>query len=435
VKTVRIHPSPALRGTLTVPGDKSISHRAVMLSALSEGKSVLRGLLLGEDVLATIRCFEQMGVRIVRHADRVEVEGVGLHGLKAPAEVLDCGNSGTTLRLMMGILAGQSFISRLTGDASLNRRPVERVALPLRAMGAEIEELRASPAERVVKVAGRPLKGIRYELPMASAQVKSAVLLAGLFAQGETEVVEKVPSRDHTEIMLRERGAAIRKEGGDWKLSPGNALRAMDLTIPGDISSAAFFLVGGLLGKTSSITLRNTGVNPTRTGILEVLKAMGGEVVLKNVQAAGGEAVADLHVSSKDLVATSVGGALIPRLIDELPILAVAMAAAQGTSAVRNAEELRVKESDRIAAIGRELTSFGAKVQAKPDGFAIEGPTVFRAGRFTSGGDHRIAMSLASAATQGPPPSTIEDIACVDTSYQEFFSHLESLGGRCEILP
>lgn len=434
MKRVRIHPTPALRGTIRVPGDKSISHRAVMLSALSEGRSVLRDLLLGEDVLATMRCFEQMGVTIRRFPDRVEVDGVGLHGLKAPAEILDCGNSGTTMRLMMGILAGQPFVSRLTGDGSLNRRPMERVAAPLRQMGADIEELRASPTERVVKINGRKLTGITYELPVASAQVKSAILLAGLYALGETRVVEKMPSRDHSEIMLAGKGAMIRFAEGAWIIRPDARLKAMDWVVPGDISSAAFFLVGGLLGEKSRILLRNVGVNPTRTGLLDVLRDMGAEIVLSNERREGGESAADLELASTPLTATALGGATIPRLIDEIPILAVAMAAARGSSTIRDAAELRVKESDRIEAVRRELSLLGAVIETFPDGLAVSGPTVFQGGRFTSGGDHRIAMSMAIAATVASGPSEIVDVACVDTSYPDFFAHLESLGGRVETL-
>ncbi len=353
MKRVTVHPSPTLRGEIRVPGDKSISHRAVMFSALSEGRSILSGLLLGEDVRSTIRCFQQMGVPIRIQGDRVEVDGVGLHGLKAPAQVLDCGNSGTTLRLLMGLLAGQTFVSRLTGDTSLNRRPVERVAAPLREIGAMIEELRASETERVVKVTGRPLQGIRYELPVASAQVKSAVLLAGLYASGETRVLEKLPSRDHTEILLTGKGAALEREGDTWILKPGPKLRAQDLVIPGDLSSAAFFLVAGSLGKGSQVILKNVGNNPSRTGILEVLRGMGARLDIQQEAPAGGEAVAQLTVGSSPLKASAVRGALIPRLIDEIPILAVAMAAAQGKSEVKDAGELRVKESDRIAALER----------------------------------------------------------------------------------
>ena len=428
----RIHPCPSLQGEIQVPGDKSISHRAIMLSALSDGVSKLRGLLMGEDVLSTIACFMEMGVEIELLDQEVVVQGVGLHGLKAPTKVLDCGNSGTTLRLMMGILAGQSFVSRLTGDASLNRRPIERVAKPLRQMGAEIEELRASETERVVKISGRPLTAISYDMPIASAQVKSAVLLAGLFAKGTTCVRESVPSRDHSEIMLQAKGVELKKDGKEWVLTAPNKLQAMDLEIPGDISSAAFFLVAGLMGQGSRIRLRNVGINPTRTGIVEVLKDMGAQLSIEGTRQVGGEEVAELEVKSSALHATEFGGAMIPRLIDEIPVLAVAAAWAKGTTTVCDAGELRVKESDRIAAIERELRKLGAEVKSFPEGLSIPGPVSFKAGTFVSGGDHRIAMAMAVAATQAKSPSIVEDIACIQTSYPQFFAHLKLLGVSTE---
>jgi len=434
VTRLLVHPSPVLRGAIRVPGDKSISHRAVMLSALSEGSSKLKGMLMGEDVLSTVGCFREMGVPIEIKSGEVTVHGVGLKGLKAPQRVLDCGNSGTTLRLMMGLLAAQPFVSRLTGDASLNRRPVERVAHPLRLMGAQIEELRSSETERVVKITGRPLNGIRYELPVASAQVKSAILLAGLFASGSTQVVEKIPSRDHTEIMLQAKGAPLQKNGLQISVQAASKLLAIDLEIPGDISSAAFFLVGGLLGKTSSVRLTHVGVNPTRTGILEVLGKMGAKLKLQNQRWVGGEAIADLEVESSSLKGVEVGGDIIPRLIDEIPILAIAAASVQGTTWVRDAIELRVKESDRIAAIEREFQKMGAQIETFPDGFKIQGPIPFQAGVYASGGDHRIAMAWAIAATQAEADSTIEDVDCIQTSYPEFFEDFRHLGASIEVL-
>lgn len=432
MKNVRVLPAPTLSGEIQVPGDKSISHRAVMLSALSEGSSTLRGLLMGEDVLATIGCFRELGVQIDILPERVVVHGVGLKGLRPPQKVLDCGNSGTTMRLMMGILAGQPFESRLTGDASLNRRPMERVAKPLREMGAQIEEFRASETERVVKVTGRPLRGIHYKLPVASAQIKSAVLLAGLYASGETNVEEGTASRDHSERMLRHKGVALEVSDGLIRLRSGQSLKAEDLEIPGDISSAAFFLVGGAIGKDSEILLKNVGVNPTRTGILEVLAAMGAPIEALNPREIGGEPVADLRVRSAPLRAARISGALIPRLIDEIPILCIAAASAQGTTEVRDAEELRVKETDRIAAMERELAKLGVKARGLPDGIDVEGPAAFRAGDFESGGDHRVAMSMAVAATRAPQPSRVLDVDCVQTSYPNFFDQLQSLGAKVE---
>lgn len=430
---VRVYPSPKLEGVIQVPGDKSVSHRAVMLSALSEGDSTLRGLLMGEDVLSTIACFREMGVSIDIQSDRVVVHGVGLKGLKPPQRVLDCGNSGTTMRLMMGILAGQAFESRLTGDASLNRRPMERVAKPLREMGAHIEEFRASETERVVKVIGRPLRGIHYTLPVASAQIKSAVLLAGLYASGETSVEEKTASRDHSELMLKHKGVSLDIQNGVVHLRSGQTLKAEDLEIPGDISSAAFFLVGGAIGSQSQITVRNVGVNPTRTGVVEVLQAMGARIEKLQSRQVGGEATADLKVQSSPLKATRIEGALIPRLIDEIPILCIAAAAAQGTTKVRDASELRVKETDRIAAMLRELAKLGVKARGLDDGIDVEGPAQFQAGDFESGTDHRVAMSMAIAATRCPNPSQILDVGCVQTSYPNFFEQLASLGAKIDI--
>lgn len=404
-----------------------------MLSALAEGKSVLRGLLLGEDVLATIGCFREMGVEIDVQRDRVIVTGVGLQGLRPPDKVLDCGNSGTTLRLMMGLLAAQPFTSRLTGDASLNRRPIERVAKPLREMGGQIEELRVSETERVVKITGRPLRGITYSLPVASAQVKSAILLAGLYAQGLTVVIEPIPSRDHSELMLQSKGAALLREGNKIEIAKTEKLDAQDLEIPGDISSAAFFLVAGAIGKGSEILLKGVGVNPTRTGILEVLEKMGAVLEVNGLGTPGGEAIADLKISSSPLRATMLAGTLIPRLIDEIPILAVAAAAAEGDTEIRDAAELRVKESDRIQAIERELTGLGAKVESFPDGMRIHGPTVFTCGTFHSGSDHRIAMSMAIAATLAPGPSLIQDVDCIATSYPDFFDQFRHLGAQIEV--
>jgi 3-phosphoshikimate 1-carboxyvinyltransferase len=336
------------------------------------------------------------------------------------------------MRLMMGILAGQPFTSRLTGDASLNRRPMERVMEPLKAMGAEIQELRASQSERVIKVEGRPLNGIEYALPVASAQVKSAVLLAGLYARGNTRVLESIPSRDHTEIMMRHCGVNLRRDQAGIALEAPLELHPMDLAIPGDISSAAFFLVGACLGRSSQVHLTGVGVNPTRTGILEVLASMGASVQQLNPRQAGGEAVADLQVHSGPLRGTRIAGALIPRLIDEIPILSVAAAAAEGMTEIRDAEELRVKETDRIQAIDEEFRKLSIKIKSLKDGLQIQGPSSFRAGTFSSHGDHRIAMSLAIAATQAEQASLIQDVECVQTSYPEFFAHLGSLGAKVE---
>ncbi len=301
-------------------------------------------------------------------------------------------------------------------------------------MGAQIEEFRASETERVVKVTGRPLRGIHYRLPVASAQIKSAVLLAGLYASGETTVEEGTASRDHSELMLRHKGVALETKGGLIRIRSGQSLKAEDLEIPGDISSAAFFLVGGAIGKGSQVLHKKVGVNPTRTGILEVLRAMGAKVEILNSREIGGEATADLLVRSQPLRATRIAGELIPRLIDEVPILCIAAAAAQGTTEVRDAAELRVKETDRIAAMERELAKLGVKANGLADGLDVSGPASFQAGEFESGGDHRVAMSMAIAATLCPRPSLIKDVECVQTSYPNFFKQLAGLGARVEIL-
>lgn len=432
MKTVRISPSPTLKGVLQIPGDKSISHRAVMFSALAEGKSTLRGLLLGEDVLATLKCFQEMGVKVEIFPDHIQIHGVGLKGLKSPTRVLDCGNSGTTMRLMMGILAAQPFTSRLTGDASLNRRPMERVLEPLREMGADIEELRASEAERVLKINGRPLKGIDYTPVVASAQVKSALLLAGLYASGTTRIRETVPSRNHTEILLLQKGVNLKKnQGGLELISPGR-IPPGDLEIPRDISSAAFFLVAGLIGKNSELLLPRIGINPTRTGILDVLKAMGGDVQISSVQKMGGEEVADLRVRGSSLRGTRISGTLIPRLIDEIPVICVAGACAQGITEIRNAEELRVKESDRIKSAVLEFRKMSIKINELEDGLILKGSSKFQGGELDSHSDHRMAMSLAVAATQALTPSLIRDVDCVKTSYPQFFDQLAAIGGKVE---
>lgn len=432
MKSVRIHPSPKLEGTLTVPGDKSISHRAVMFAALARGPSVLRGLLMGEDVRATLGCFEAMGVPIEITKDKVKVEGVGLKGLHAPEKVLDCGNSGTTMRLMLGILAGQPFSARLTGDASLNRRPMGRVIEPLKQMGADIEELRASETERVLKVTGRPLNGITYTLPMASAQVKSAILLAGLYASGPTRIIEKIPSRDHTERVLEKNGLALKKIGAEIILEGGKEFSGAEQDIPGDISSAAFFLVAGSIAKQGEIQLLRVGTNPTRTGILDVLSEMGARVEKGGELYLGGEPTADLRVEPSALQGVRIEGEIIPRLIDEIPVLGVAAARASGTTEVRGAAELRVKESDRIATLEGELKKLSCNIQGLEDGWKITGPTSFKGAQTQSRGDHRIAMSLAIAATQASGPVSIAEVDCVDTSYPEFWDHLRVLGVRVE---
>lgn len=434
MKQARIHPHSPLQGSLRVPGDKSISHRAIIFSALANGVSELKGLLLSEDVMATVECFRQLGVPIEISKDKVVVQGVGLKGLKAPAQVLNCGNSGTTMRLMMGLLAAQPFVSRLTGDKSLNRRPMDRVLQPLQAMGAKIEEQRASETERIIRIEGRPLRGIRYEMPVASAQVKSAILLAGLYASGQTEVSESQASRNHTELILKGKGAPLHISDGTFRLQTTPGLVAENLEIPGDISSAAFFLVGSLTNPGSEVELQGVGVNPTRTGILDVLQAMGAKINLENPRQVGGEPVADLRALYGPLKGAEVGGALIPRLIDEIPILALAAVRAQGLTRIRQAAELRVKETDRISALVKNYKNLSINIKELDDGMQIDGPQEIGGGRVQSEGDHRMVMSFALAGSVAREEVLIEDISCVDTSYPDFWRDYRALGGQVQVI-
>ena len=413
-----------LRGTVTVPGDKSISHRAVMLGALSSGMTHITGFLMGEDCLSTISCFRKMGVDITISDDEVVVRGVSLHGLTAPEELLYTGNSGTTTRLLCGILAGQPFTSTLNGDASIQKRPMGRIIKPLTQMGANIQgkdgnlcPLTVSPAK---------LHGIRYEMPVASAQLKSSILLAGLYADGETTVIEPAPSRDHTERMLRGLGADIQTEGTVITLTPPDDLTAVDVSVPGDISSAAYFLVAGLIVPNSEILIQNVGVNPTRTGILDALEAMGADITRLN-ERGDVEPVCDLLVRTSALHGTTIGGDLIPRLIDESPVLAVAAAFAEGETVFCDAQELKVKESNRIATITAELSKTGADITETQDGMIIRGGAPLHGGSFESYADHRVAMSMAVCALACDGESQIDDPDCVAISYPDFFSTLSAL--------
>lgn len=422
--SLTLSPVPALRGTVTVPGDKSISHRAVMLGALAEGTTHITGFLMGEDCLSTISCFRKMGIDIEVSDEEVVVHGAGLHGLKAPTELLYTGNSGTTTRLLCGILAGQPFSSVLNGDASIQKRPMGRIIKPLRLMGADIDGKDGNLCPLTIHPA--PLSGIRYELPVASAQLKSAVLLAGLFADGQTTVVEPAASRDHTERMLRGLGAKVETVGNVITLTSPDTLRAVDVEVPGDISSAAYFLVAGLILPDSEIIIRNVGVNPTRTGILDALDAMGADIERLN-ERGDVEPVCDLRVRSSRLHGTVIGGDIIPRLIDELPVLAVAAAFAEGETVIRDAQELKVKESNRIAAMTTELSRTGADVRETEDGMVICGGKPLHGADFLSYADHRVAMSMAVCALACEGSSSIYDPACVAISYPTFFDTLDSL--------
>ncbi len=419
-----LSPVPALRGTVTVPGDKSISHRAVMLGALAQGDTHITGFLMGEDCLSTISCFRKMGIDISISQEKVIVHGAGLHGLQSPSELLYTGNSGTTTRLLCGILAGQPFSSVLNGDASIQKRPMGRIIKPLRQMGANIDGKDGNLCPLTIHPA--PLSGIRYELPVASAQLKSAILLAGLFADGQTTVIEPAASRDHTERMLRGLGANVETQGTVITLTPPETLYAVDVEVPGDISSAAYFLVAGLILPDSEIVIRNVGVNPTRTGILDALTAMGAEIERFN-ERGDVEPVCDLRVRSSRLHGTVIGGDIIPRLIDELPVLAVAAAFAEGETIIRDAQELKVKESNRIAAMAAELSRTGADVRETDDGMVICGGKPLHGADFLSYADHRIAMSMAVCALACHGSSSIDDPSCVAISYPTFFDTLDNL--------
>lgn len=419
-----------LRGTIAVPGDKSITHRAVIFSALGEGPSEVIGYLPSEDCERTITAFREMGIAIsvetVNGLPSLHVQGKGLWGLTEPTGVIDCGNSGTTLRLLTGLLAGKPFFSVLTGDASLRKRPMRRVIDPLRSMGAEIFG-RSGGNLAPLAISGKKLNGIDYRLPIASAQVKSAILLAGLTASGMTTLSEPSRSRDHTERMLRSLGVRFEENNGRLSVVGGSSYPGKRIEVPGDLSSAAFFLVAGAIIEGSEITIRKIGVNPTRTGLLEVLKEMGAEITVTPLEPMGDEPVADLTVRSTSLHGAVIGGDLIPRTIDEFPILCVAAAAAEGETVIRDAQELRVKESDRIAAMAQALRGMGITVEEFPDGMRIEGKKKWKGTFCKTHGDHRIAMSMAIAGLVAEGGNEIDDVACIDTSFPGFLGLLATL--------
>jgi len=424
-----IAPAKSLRGELSVPGDKSISHRSIMLGSLAEGTTRVSGFLMGEDNLSTWKAFEAMGVAIRQTgSDALEIEGVGLDGLAEPGDVLDCGNSGTTMRLMSGLMAGQNFFSVLTGDKYLRRRPMKRVVTPLAAMGARIWG-RDGGERAPLAIQGGSLHPITYASPVASAQVKSAVLLAGLSIEGETRVTEPHLSRDHSERMLSYFGAEVRPFDGGVSLVGRPRLMAQEVIVPGDISSAAFFMVAGLVTPGAELTIRNVGINPTRSGIIDILVAMGGQLELLNIREQSGEPVADVLVRYSNLKGIEISGDMVPRAIDEFPVISVAAALAEGTTTIRDAEELRVKETDRIAAMVSELGKLGGQVESRPDGMVITGVEQFNSGKVSSHGDHRIAMSMAIAALSARGEVTIEDAACTETSFPGFWELLAEISG------
>lgn len=421
-----IHTAKPLKGELSVPGDKSISHRAVMFGSLASGTTEITHFLKGADCLSTIGCFRQMGVEIEEQKDRILVRGRGLHGLSAPSSILDCGNSGTTTRLISGILAGQSFSSQLTGDASIRKRPMGRIIRPLRQMGASIESLSGNDCAPL-RIEGRPLHAISYDSPVASAQVKSCVLLAGLYADGPTSVTEPALSRNHTELMLSSLGAELTRKGTTATINPEPVLTGTSIHVPGDISSAAFFLAAGLMVPGSEILLKNVGINPTRDGILRVIRAMGGSLEILNRTNSGGEEAADLLVRSSSLHGTVLEGELIPTLIDEIPVIAVLAAFAEGTTIIRNAEELKVKESNRLDIMVDGLSRMGADIEGTDDGMIIRGGKSLHGTVIDSHLDHRIAMSFAIAALAADGETEILDADCVNISYPEFYRDLKML--------
>lgn len=420
-------PAPPLTGRLRVPGDKSITHRAILLGALADGTTEIRGYLDAEDCWRTAAACRALGVGVEGWGSPVlRVHGKGLRGLREAEGILDAGNSGTTLRLLSGVLAAQPFLSILTGDASLTRRPMGRIIQPLRQMGANFWG-RAGDQYPPLAIRGGPLRGIRHESQVASAQLKSALLLAGLYGDGPTTVVEPAPSRDHTERMLRGFGHPVEVAGRTVTVAPARGLAPLSVEVPGDFSSAAFFLVAACLVPGSRLTIAGVGLNPTRTGLLEVLQAMGAAVEVRDSREVCGEPVGDLAVTAGPLRGVSVEGALIPRLIDEIPILAVAAASAEGETEIRDAGELRVKESDRIAALAGELSRLGADVAERPDGLMIRGGRPLAGTSCSSRGDHRVAMALAVAALVARGETRIADSGCIRTSFPDFVSLLRTV--------
>lgn len=410
-------------GQIKVPGDKSISHRAVMLGSLANGVTEISGFLKGADCLSTIDCFRKMGIDIDINGENVTVHGNGLRGLKKPDEMLYTGNSGTTTRLLCGILAGQNFDTSITGDASIQKRPMGRVVKPLSMMGAKIENEYCP-----LYITGTKLHGIDYKMPVASAQVKTAIILAGLYADGETVIHEIEKSRDHTELMLSAMGADLTVDNLDITVKPTNDLTAVNVDVPSDISSAAFFLVLGAIMPNSQITVTNVGINPTRTGIINVLKDMGADITLENIHTSAGETVADITVRSSSLKGTTVGGDIIPRLIDELPIIAVAAVFADGQTVIKDAQELKVKETNRIRAVVDEFNKCGIDITETDDGMIINGGKSIHGADFKTYGDHRMAMSLTVLAQLADCESTLDDSDCACVSYPTFFDDFYKLG-------
>ena len=426
MNSITIKPTVSIRGEITVPGDKSISHRSIMLGAIAKGITTVRGFLRGEDNMSTISAFRAMGVRIDDDGETIYIRGSGLHGLKEPDNVLDCGNSGTTIRLITGLLSGQVFFSVVTGDQYLRKRPMRRVVEPLSLMGATILG-RNQGCLAPLAISGGRLNAIDYKTPVSSAQIKSSIMLAGLYADGETSVREPGLSRDHSERMFRLFGASIELLDKGVTVRGGVELNAQEVTVPGDISSAAFFMVAALITPDSELLIRNVGVNSTRTGVIDILQEMGGDIALLNQREFSGEPVADILVRSSRMRGITISENVIPRAIDEFPAICVAASCSDGVTTIKNAGELRVKETDRITAMVRNLNALGVKVTEFKDGMEIVGAEYLEGGQVESFGDHRIAMSLSVAALTARSAITVKDTNCVATSFPNFFHLLEKV--------
>lgn len=416
----------SLRGEITVPGDKSISHRAIMFGSIAKGTTEITGFLNSADCHSTIGCFRQMGISIIETDDKVLVEGKGMRGLSAPTDILDAGNSGTTTRLISGILSAQPFSTTITGDATIQKRPMKRIMEPLSLMGADITSIKGNDCAPL-RINGSPLHGITYTTKTASAQVKSSILLAGLYADSPTQVTEPAVSRNHSELMLKAYGADISVSGKTVTLQPASELFGQKVEVPGDISSAAYFIVAGLITPDSEVLIKNVGINETRDGIIRVVQAMGGSITLLNERTACGEKVADILVKTSDLKATTIEGAIIPTLIDELPVIAILAACAEGTTIIKDAAELKVKECNRIDAVTKNLQAMGGKITPTDDGFIIEGGSPLHGTQIETFHDHRIAMSFAVASLIADGENTYDnpDVVCI--SYPNFYNDLHSL--------
>lgn len=427
MERIEINRAKRFKGEFFPPSDKSISHRAVIFSSLSKGKSLIGNLLKAEDPVSTMNAFRALGVEIDDKGEEVIVNGNGIHGLTEPTNVIDCGNSGTTIRMLSGVLSGNPFFSVLTGDESLRKRPMARVINPLREMGARIIA-RAEDRYPPVAIRGGNLRPAKYSMPVASAQVKSAILLAGLYAEGDTEITEPLKSRDHTERMLPAFGAEVTVEGLRVRIEGGAELKGTDIHVPGDFSSAAFFIVGALLIRDSDITIRNAGINPTRTGLLDALEKMGAKIEMSNMRDLSGEPVADIHCTGEvGLKAIEITKDEIPALIDEFPILCVAATQAEGTTTIRGAGELRVKESDRIKSMATELRKMRADVEEFEDGLSIKGRSTLRGAEVESYGDHRIAMAMAIAGLIAEGTTGINGVGAVNISFPGFFEIIRKM--------